>query len=319
MATREDPPRLPAVDSADRAEPSAEMWAGQFQEALQEQHVRVRRFLEAHRQRWREAETQLCRQIEDLEGERSLLRATCDQLRGELAQRQAVGSPDGPSADGSAGSQQEAEKEIDDLKHRNSEYQRQLSALRAKAPRGEEIHDWESEKRRILAALDSDLGDGPLEPAERLEIEEMVRRTDLIMAEQAREIERLQHLLKTQSNTLGSVAVGAAPLEQVLDHDALIREERERLRQLQAECQEKLRRAEIELSLERATIARRQAEVEERLRLFETRVKDDETTSDALCPTGHPVRGRWLAHLGLMESDQPRLPTRKEGDRPRQK
>ena len=318
MAPREDPPRLLPANLAERAE-SADSWTGLFHEALQEQHVRVRRFLDAHRQRWKEVESQLCRQIEELEAQRASLCSTCDQLRSELAQRGAEALANDAAASESAADETAAAglhaKEIQQLKSRNAELQRQLAEVRSTAPQSQEVLDWESEKRRILAVLECDLSEEPLDATNRLEIEDVVRRTDQIIAEQAREIEKLQHLLETQSDSLGSIAVGTAPLEQILDHDAIIREEREHLRQLQEQCREKLRQAEIQLSLERATIARREAEVEERLRLLEVRGKANDEPSDALCPTGHPVRGRWLAHLGLMESAEPRLPARREGDR----
>ena len=58
--------------------------------------------------------------------------------------------------------------------------------------------------------------------AQRLEIEQVVRATDAVVAEKQREIEQLQALLTAQSSNLASVAVGAAALGRSLDQDAII-------------------------------------------------------------------------------------------------
>src|SRR5208282_1663476 len=112
------------------------------------------------------------------------------------------------------------------------------------------------------------------------------------IAEKNREIEELQHLLNNQSNSMGSLALGAAALEQVLDQDAIIREERARLQQMQNECQAKLRQAEVEIAQERARLARRDAEIEEKIRNADQRRTAAEADAEALAPTGRPVRGR---------------------------
>ena len=52
----------------------------------------------------------------------------------------------------------------------------------------------------------------------------------------------------------------------MLDQDAIILEERQRLQQMQDECHDKLRQGEIELAMERARLARRDAEIEEKIR-----------------------------------------------------
>ena len=250
---------------------SQDPWARQFSETLQLQHGRVRGFLDAQRQRWRDAESQLCRQIEQLAAEVETLRGTCSRLEQELAGR----SAQGPETH--AGSVEITQQ----------------------------YKDWESEKSHILAALESEADpDNPQAAAGRRKIEEIVRRTDQLLAEKDREIGDLQNLLKSQSDNLGSVAVGAAALDQFLDQDAIVHEERENLKRLQVECREKLRQAEIDLSLERAKVARQRAEVEEKLRMLELRSKPLDDPAEALCPTGRPVRGRWLARLGLSEADE---------------
>jgi hypothetical protein len=110
----------------------------------------------------------------------------------------------------------------------------------------------------------------------------------------------LKQLLEKQSANLGSVAVGAAAIGSIVDSDAIVREERENLRRLQSEWQEKLRKAEVEISIERAKLARQHAELEEKLRAQgATPSKPDAPGSAAAKPD--KSSGRWLARLGLKD------------------
>jgi hypothetical protein len=166
------------------------------------------------------------------------------------------------------------------------------------------ILDWEAEKQRILAALEAE-GDGPspgLQPAagSGKELENLVRRTDVLIADRDREISELKRVLEDQSASLGSVAVGAAAVGDILDQDAIIKEERENLRRIQTEWQEKLRAAEIEISVERARLARQRAEVEEKLRAQSAPERFEATEAPAAKADKTPS-GRWLARLGLKD------------------
>ena len=289
-------------------------WPEQFGQLLLAQHGRVREFLDRQRERWSHIEAQLGDRIKQLTTEVETLRGTCEQLQQEIAEPSTPASQaDGECSDaeGIARRYQMALEDIRDLKARNSELQKQLAQTPTSHPEPRAIGsgsglNWEAEKRRILAVLESDSGGNDADrTAGRREIEDIVRRTDRLLAEKTREIEELQNLLKNQSDNFGSVAVGAAALEQLLDQDAIVCEERANLKRLQEECREKLRQAEVNISLERAKLARQQAEIEERLRLAELRTKPVEDPGDALCPTGRPVRGRWLARLGLTDVDEP--------------
>jgi chromosome segregation ATPase len=202
-------------------------------------------------------------------------------------------------------------EDVRELKARNESLEEQLRRAPAgptqpEASGGTPL-DWESEKRRILASLESECPegqDGGTDQATRLEIESIVRATDQAIGEKEREIAELKQLLENQSARLGDVAVGAAALGQVLDNDALIREERENLRRLQAECEEKLRKGEIEISLERAKIARERAQLEEQRRAIGEPTEHSQATSDQAGKTGKPAkpaRGRWLSRLGLKD------------------
>ena len=158
--------------------------------------------------------------------------------------------------------------------------------------------DWESEKRRILAALESEgEAEGDASGARRLEVEQIIRTTDQAIGDKEREIAELKHLLENQSSNLGSVAVGAAALGSILDADNIVCEERENLSRLQAEWRDKLRQAEIEISVERAKLARQRAELEERARTLT--IQPQRPQSDPEAKPEPPVRGRWRESAGF--------------------
>jgi len=158
-----------------------------------------------------------------------------------------------------------------------------------------------------MAALESEFEEGNEDDvAERLKIEEVVQNTQQVVAAKEREIEDLQELLSNQSSQVGDVAVGAAAVGELLDQDAIIREERENLRRLQTEWEEKLRQAEIDLSVERAEIARQRAGIQEELRRAEESDAKDtggQDRSEKSSKADRPARGRWLTRLGLKDAE----------------
>ncbi|MBX7074145.1 MAG: hypothetical protein K1X71_13455, partial [Pirellulales bacterium] len=168
--------------------------------------------------------------------------------------------------------------------------------------------DWEARKRMLLAALEADeAGETPLAGDDRRRIEEAIRGAEQIAAEKDREIAELQQLLDQQSGQIGGLAVGAAAIAQLVDNDAIILEEREKLSRLQAEWEGKLREAEVDLSVERARIARQRAEIEDKLREIQQHAADTHATTGTSSeprPPSKPARGRWLARLGLKEEDE---------------
>jgi hypothetical protein len=164
--------------------------------------------------------------------------------------------------------------------------------------------DWESQKQRMLAALEADVGEeDEASQAERLKIREVISRTDAVVAGKDREIEDLQELLAAQAANLGEVAVGASAFAEMLSGDEIVRTERERLQQLQREWEEKLRQAEIDLSVQRAKIARDRAEIEERQRVWQQQQTDHGPVGTDMAKSIKPQRGRWLTRLGLKEDE----------------
>lgn len=171
-----------------------------------------------------------------------------------------------------------------------------------------ESMSWEERKAAILAQLQREDGHDVPTPSERLSMERLVDRTDREIARRDEEIAELRQLLEQQSATIeqtrggDAVAVGAAAFAQLFDSDEIIREEREKLKTIQLEWKEKLRRAEIELSVERAKLTRerreleqKQADLEEQLHHFR---KQQPAAAETTAASAPPKR-RWLSQLGL--------------------
>jgi len=155
-------------------------------------------------------------------------------------------------------------------------------------------------KQKMLAQLESQ--DSGLEPGDRREIEATLRRTDELVAAKDREISDLRELLEQQSNQVGELAVGAAAIAQIMDHDELIMAERERLQHAQEEWREKLKQAEIDISLERARLARERTELQEKQHSIDKQVSQQIPASADGKPTEKTTsRGRWLTRLGLKD------------------
>ena len=264
---------------------------------------RLRDFLASQQRRWSLAELQLLEQVEQLIGELSEIREASDtpsNTASETASETAAATAAARAA-ARRECEQESTAEVESLKARIVELERQLAQAPSmgRAPMGGHL-DWEAEKRRILAALESEAGDDDQSTrTERMKTEQVIRTTDKIVADKQREVTELQGLLASQSSNLASVAVGAAALGKSLDQDGIIRQEREALKQLQEQWREKLCQAEIEISLERAQIARQKAEVDARCRALAQPTPAQNESAGADKTDDKPLHGRWLARLGL--------------------
>jgi chromosome segregation ATPase len=258
-------------------------------------------------------QSEMAERIDKLQSERDAL----TQLLAEAEQQLTSGSHSGGATEGSSNELEDLRRryemsleDLRELKTKNADLDKRLAAARAaKGMVPSESHsggmDWESQKRRMLAQLESEHDEGDEEQkTARLEIESVIDITDAVAAEKDREIQELKQLLDQQSSNLGAVAVGAAAFGEMLDKDEVIRQERERLQLLQVEWEGKLRQAEIDLSVQRAKLARERNELEEKQRHIDQQ-KTDQVNSDAedtaAGKTKKPTRGRWLSRLGLKE------------------
>ena len=204
-------------------------------------------------------------------------------------------------------------QDIRELRAENEELKAELARAKSRPQAAEAVAmqaagsiSWEAQKQKLLAALESEYDENEPEDAkQRTEIEEIVRKTDLAISQKDDEIQELKKLLESQSENIGTVAVGAAAFGELLDSDQIIQEERESLKQLQEEMRRKLAAAEIEISVERAKIARQRVELEEKMRQ-QAQNQSDETSKNKNEPDGQekPIRGRWLSRLGLNDIDQ---------------
>ncbi|MCS7239072.1 MAG: hypothetical protein NZ899_12505 [Thermoguttaceae bacterium] len=168
---------------------------------------------------------------------------------------------------------------------------------------------WEEQKRLLLSALEGQQAAGESARAtweqERIALQQALTEAQRQLAERDREILTLQKLLEEQSTHLGSLALGAAAIEELVAHDEIIQQERENARRLREEWEEKLRQAEVELSLERAKIARERAELEERARQLaelaqelQKRAQQTSVVDQAAQGSERSFRRKWFQQLG---------------------
>lgn len=210
---------------------------------------------------------------------------------------------------------QRLEMALDDVRtarDRNAKLEKDLKAAQASGggavSASSDGLDWESQKRRMLEQLESDFDEEDEEQAEaKLTVEGTIQITDQVVAEKEQEIEELKRLLEQQSGNIGDVAVGAAAIAAALDQDELIRQERENLKVVQSEWREKLRVAEVDISMERAKLARERTELDEKIEQYESMLKKFESAAPsggADSSGGKQQRGRWLARLGLKGDEE---------------
>lgn len=275
---------------------------------LEQFSARARELLHAQCERTLRLRRQVAAQLQRLQHQLDSLQGERDELERQLAAR---GDAETHGSQEIADLQARLDMALDDLRAAKAsrsdaakgQLQQPSPAPTTYAAAGQRF-DWESQKRRLLEQLESDFD--PQEPAqkrERLTIESALQATDQVVAEKDHEIAELRRLLENQTSNIGAVAVGAAAVAELLDQDELVREERENLQRLQDEWREKLRRAEVEISVERAKIARERVELDEKLRALENsraNASAGGNASPAEKAKGRP-QSRWLTRLGLQD------------------
>ena len=122
--------------------------------------------------------------------------------------------------------------------------------------------------------------------------DELQRMGELILRHEE-ETRELQQLLRQEESNENPDPVAAA-----IDQDEVIQQERENLRQLKAEWEERFRKTEIEASLERAKMSRERTEMQQENERLKGVVEDlrrqvESTDSETVAST------RWMAKLGL--------------------
>ncbi|WP_164100452.1 coiled-coil domain-containing protein [Candidatus Laterigemmans baculatus] len=199
----------------------------------------------------------------------------------------------------------------EELETQNASLATQLAATQVHGQTSGAMHSqmheslsWEERKAAILQQLHREDADEPLDAGERESLRDIVAKTDREIRKRDAEIAELQQLLEHQSTAVGdSVAVGAAAIAQMIDADDLVREEREKLQAIKAEWQEKLRQAEIDLSLERAKLARERRELEQKHADLQQQLAEAAELHRDASPADQPRRRRWLTQLGLSDEE----------------
>jgi chromosome segregation ATPase len=205
--------------------------------------------------------------------------------------------------------QRRFEMAVDDvrqLKQENAKLRDQLAASSRSGGGAEPAalgSDWASQKARLMAMLAEEDETGELteqREAERATVAKTIAATDRVIADKDKEIAELRTALEARGDAAQVDAEAAALRDEVLNADELIAAERQRLAQLNAEWEDKLRAAELEFSVERAKLAREQAALRDRMLELQSAHAQLGDAGD-----GGKPRRRWRAALGLQdESDE---------------
>lgn len=167
--------------------------------------------------------------------------------------------------------------------------------------------DWESQKRRLMEALTRE-DEGAWNAGERMKVEDAIRLTEEALAAKDQQLAELRICLADGGEPSTDGTIRGASIAAAVDADEIVQQERENLRKMQDEWREKLRQAEVDLSLERARIARERATIEEKLRTLEdenSRRAADSAGGESTSAANKKPRGRWLTRLGLKDQDEP--------------
>tara|TARA_R110002049_G_scaffold27321_3_gene94429 strand:+ start:69900 stop:70823 length:924 start_codon:yes stop_codon:yes gene_type:complete len=218
---------------------------------------------------------------------------------------------------------QHLRSQVEDLEKQNSELASQLASRSVETSLGDdqsrsnETLSWEERKQLMLRQMEEDSfdaeafvsslneteSDETIDPIEYVrQMQDELDRRDVELEDRSQQIRELQHLLDSQSETRdGGLAIGAAAITEMFDADELVREERERLQQMQEEWEEKFRQAEIEASLERAKLSRERQELAAKMADLEEQLAHAKRESRSNSHDENGNSRRWLAKLGLAE------------------
>ena len=163
-----------------------------------------------------------------------------------------------------------------------------------------ETLSWEQRKQALLQQLEAEThAETPCDPRKVLEIQRILEQTNGEIERRDQEISDLKALIEHQSIAQDGMSIGVAAVAQMIESDSLIVAERLRLKELHAEWEQKQRQAEIEMSMERAKLARERLEIQEKTQRYED---NNPPLTEAESQTGKTrTRGNWLARLGLRD------------------
>ncbi len=240
-----------------------------------------------------EISEEVSRELQQLKADRDSLASQVEELS-----NQAVTQASSPDMDELRQRFEMAVDEVRSLKTEKAELEQKLAEAPSAASTSAD-GGWEAQKARMMAMLSEEDGDFDEERVqERASIEGTIQITDQIVAEKDQLIESLNEKLSQLDSAVESQQDEASTevVQAFLDEDEIIQQERERLADLEKSWEEKLRTAELELSVERAKIARAQSEIEKQQQeLDQYRMSHSDKNEDG------SGRRNWLNKLGLSE------------------
>jgi regulator of replication initiation timing len=182
----------------------------------------------------------------------------------------------------------------------NTELSSNLARYEEPNNKRNEALTWDQRKQALLRQLEAEThGEELCDPKKVLDIERVLEQTDSEIARRDREIADLRSLLEQQAIAQNGMAIGVAAVAEMIETDALIVAERLRMQEVQQDWEKKQRQAEIEMSLERAKLARERLELQEKTRAIAAEQPfETDAEKKVIKERG---RGRWLARLGLKD------------------
>ena len=204
------------------------------------------------------------------------------------------------------------EMAVDDvrqLKQEKATLQQKLEAAPTVAVTNssEEPLDWQAQKALLMASLDAE-DQGLVDETrqeERATVEGTITITDRVVAEKdamlaewEAEVVDLQSQLEARPEGQNLEALREQLTAEIFGDDEAVQVECEHLRQQQKLLDDKLREAELEISVQRATLAREQMALKERLAELPDADAGTEKSS------GGKPRRRWLSALGLKDDGE---------------
>jgi hypothetical protein len=154
--------------------------------------------------------------------------------------------------------------------------------------------DWESQKRRLLASLEGD-DSAPVDEQERMTIQGTILITDAVVAEKDQLIDELKSQLAAKAEPAAAADDSHnRAVNELLNADEIIAAHRKKAAEMEQELEAKLRAFELEMSVDRARIARQKVELDQLRQDLEA-----ERKAGGAAANGGPPKRRWLSKLGL--------------------
>jgi hypothetical protein len=196
----------------------------------------------------------------------------------------------------------DARHEVVDLRLQCNELATRLAKFQDPSTVNHDSVSWEDRKQALLHMLEQQDQEELNSVEKVLEMKHILEETSVQIQFREKEIADLRSLLEQQSVAANGLAVGAAAIANLVDADEIVAEERLRLKEMQLQWEQKQRQGEIEMSLERAKLARERLEIQEKMQQLESeRDLILRATENSSQESPAPHKGRWWARLGLKD------------------